>query len=212
MTVGDLDGQGDAPIGAALGFKGGAQPGAPGRRGQPGAARASRVATQGTHIFQQLLRRGVGQRQRFLIHDRIGKAILDQQIAEVVHVHEAGRGGVESGVRQGLPQFAQRAGPQTGEHRQTAHAQDAAPFGQRSVWRGVPVQGEVGPHHVQGLRRQAGGGQVGIDETRRGRTPAGQPSDQGGQARRGETLAGLRQQGFAMIQPDVGGLRIAFAQ
>ncbi|CFP63242.1 Uncharacterised protein [Bordetella pertussis] len=86
-----------------------------------GAPVARRVAAQGAHILQQALGGLVGQRQGFLVHYRIGKTVLDQQVAKIVHVHEGRRGRAQAGIGQRLAQLAQRSGTQAGKHRQPAY-------------------------------------------------------------------------------------------
>ncbi|CFM67791.1 Uncharacterised protein [Bordetella pertussis] len=185
------------------------QPGAP---GQAGAPVARRVAAQGAHILQQALGGLVGQRQGFLVHYRIGKTVLDQQVAKIVHVHEGRRGRAQAGIGQRLAQLAQRSGTQAGKHRQPAHLEDAAPFGQDRVRLGMPVQGQVGPHQVQLLGRQPAGGQVGAHERDGGLAALGQASQPGGHAARRPGLARVGQQRLGGVQPGIGGARKAVAQ
>ncbi|MNX46565.1 hypothetical protein D3C86_771050 [compost metagenome] len=129
-----------------------------------------------------------------------------------MHVHEGWRGGAQACVGQRLTQFAQRGRPQTGEHRQPAHFQDAAPFRQHGVRRAVPVHGQVRPDQLQRFGRQAGLGQVGVDEGRGRRATAGQLADPGREAGGRMAPAGLFQKRLAIVQARVGGLGIAFAQ
>ncbi|KAG0937122.1 hypothetical protein G6F31_015642 [Rhizopus arrhizus] len=129
-----------------------------------------------------------------------------------MHVHEGRRGGHEAGIGQGLAQFAQGGRPQTGEHRQSAHLQDSAPFGQYGVRGTVPMHGQVGPHQFQRFGGEARIRQVCMDEGGGSGAAAGQLADPGTQARGRMALPGPFQQRVTVVQPGVAGVRIAFAQ
>lgn len=211
MAVSHFDAQGDDAVGTALCLQRRAQACAPVASDQAGAAAGRGIAAQGAHVLQQFFRRAVGQGQDLLVHDGVGEAVFHQQVAEVVHVDEGRRGGAQAGIIERLAQLAQRRRAQTGEHRQPADLEDTAPFAQHGVRFAVPVQGQVGPHQFVRFRRQAGGGQIGVDEAG-GRAPTRQFADPGAESGGRVALAGNVQQRFAIVQTGVGGLGIALAQ
>ena len=85
---------------------------APGRRCRP--ACAVRPAAAGV---------GPGQRDRLLVHHRVGETGLHQHVAEVVHVDEGREGRAPSRLAVQRRSDAQRARPERGEHQEAVDRQ-----------------------------------------------------------------------------------------
>nr|GEU28092.1 hypothetical protein [Tanacetum cinerariifolium] len=121
---------------------------------EAGAARAQRIAAQCAHVGQQRARRVVCDRDRFHVEHGSGKARFHQLVAEVMHVDKRQRVRRQVGFRKRRAQLAQAVRAEARKHEQAVYPQHAAPFGKHAVRLRMPVQGQVGPHQVDRVRRQ----------------------------------------------------------
>ncbi|MBV6448423.1 MAG: hypothetical protein FCKEOINB_02077 [Nitrosomonas sp.] len=87
----------------------------------------------------------VRQRDVFHVHHRRGKTVIQQQIADVVHVGEPVDVLVAVDTRERLAQFLQRIRAECAEHQQPVGAQYAVHFGKGAIQIVAPLQRKVRP-------------------------------------------------------------------
>ena len=151
-------------------------------RGRPRVALVAPIACRSRIIASRV---GVGERQIFHVHHRIGEAGVHEQVADVVHVDEAADVRVPVDARERRAQLLQRVGTERRERRESADLQHAPEFGERARQVVDPLQREVAPDEIERAgangsaamspQTQAGGGSGRAPRTRPARRASGEP-------------------------------------
>mmetsp|Transcript_6576 Transcript_6576/g.27145 ORF Transcript_6576/g.27145 Transcript_6576/m.27145 type:complete len:266 (+) Transcript_6576:2074-2871(+) len=115
---------------------------------QPGEARRRDIAAQRAQVGQQAFGAGPGQRQSFLVHDRVGKAGLQHQVTDVVHVPPVGCRTAPAVVGVEPAQFDEAVRPEAGEHHEASNRHAGLPAGQQARQVVRRVQRHVGPEQL----------------------------------------------------------------
>ena len=153
----DRDRRGGRP---AQGLESAQQSGPAVRREQSAGTIRANVATQRPQVVEHALRILPGELQALSIHDRVGKACLDQRIAQVMQVGQSRQGKAQGG------KLAQRVYTQCAEHHQPPRANHAVPLADHGGNIVRPVQHQVRPDQIDLMTRYRQGMSIGADPGR----------------------------------------------
>jgi len=189
VAVRDLDREADAAVAVGtLGQRGDEAP-SPRRRAQPRMTIGMRVAAELRELGEERIGTLPTQRDRLLVEHRLGEAGVDEHVAEVVHVDEAGRRRRPAARRVELAQLAQCSGPEAREDGDAFDVEQAQPPCDERRRIDDEVQRHVGPDELRAPDRCVVGAL--LDDGRGGTAECPPRTSLGGAAARRPRRIGL---------------------
>jgi ComF family protein len=148
VPVGDFEAQRDSAIGAGTRAELRDKTTPPRRRAQAGESVGRGIAAELAQLEQQRVGARPRQRERLLIHDRIGEAAGDEHVTEVMHVDEARCRGRPAHPRVEIAQLAQAARPEARQHDDAIDIEQPMPAREQGRWIDDTVQHHVRPDQL----------------------------------------------------------------